>query len=384
MSRAWSCTGGSIYSLLLVRTAVIDQACERFRSQLGGRLGQTFVVGTPRVAFDSVGRHVRTSIQTPRGTLRVRMSSQEPVGRRFSWDLHGDRELVQRFGEELPTGPEVQTAALADELCRQVQPLRHTADVLGPEAMRALGDEGAQLAPAFEAFSSHYGVPVGSLCLPGDPAPSIAYPHVTDQEVLLYAPPPFREDAHMAAYLEDLGFAVDRHHRVFAVPLPSVFLRRLGHLAAGGGLRPELRRLRATLFSASDWLMEIAAGVFPINVDGTVSRLLGRFGRRFALHRSQQEKLHTHFHALGHDMGIHTLAMHRVPAPRMRELRRLASVALRRGGRAPREAADFFENDLTRACAETWSEVDRPAAFEACFEDRFFELSAALRERVYA
>ncbi len=366
-----------------MRTAVIDEACERFRSTLQAWVPPGCGVETPRIAFDSAGQHIRALVRRTDGTLDLLLTFHPRTGFAVGWG--GERAFVERWRPELPADLDAPRRAAAEALLDAVRPIRHPLTALEPQALAsALGGEGACLAPAFEAFASHYGESMGALALDGDSVPSVAYPHVTDQEVLLYAPPPFREDAHVAAYLEDLGFAVDRHHRVFAVPLPSSFQRRLRRLGVQGGLRPELRPLRATLFSAEGWLREIAAGVFPINVDGLVSRVLGTFGARVAVHRSQREKLHTHFHALGHDMGIHTLAMHRVPRGRMRELRRLASVALARGGRAPKRAADFFEERLTRACVDTWASASDVDAFARDFETRFPTLAAELGRAAYA
>ena len=294
----------------------------------------------------------------------------------FSWRVVGDAARAERWPIVVPPGLETS----AEELCAAVRPVRHTPERL---ELRDLGAEGRPLRAACEAFSKHYGQSVGMVRLGGREPPSIYYPHVTDQEVLLHAPPPFREDAHAAAYLEDLGFAVNRRGRVCAVPLPSVFARRLERLGGRGGLRPELRRLGATLFSPRRWLREVCTGVFPINVQATVSRVLGAVGERLVVHASQREKLNTHFHALGHDMGVHTLAMHAVPRSRMRELCRLAAVALRRGRRATLRAAGFFEERLTRACVEVWAAVRAVSEFEQRFERVFPTLAAELARGVY-
>lgn len=233
-------------------------------------------------------------------------------------------------------------------------------------ATRLLGEDGPRLAETVEAFAECYGQPLVAVFLEGDPVPSIRFPAVApEQELLMYAPPPFREDARMQAYLLDLGFEVDRGCRVSTVPLPASFARRRARLEARGGLRPELVPLRWPLFSPAAWLREVARGVIPVNVNGRLGGWLARLAR-LPVPGATRAYLNNHFHALGHDVGLHGLALHRVPAPAMAELRRLA-----RGARSVERAARFFEETLTRACVDLWAEVRRPEEFAPRFERAF-------------
>ncbi|MCB9595965.1 MAG: hypothetical protein H6719_24810 [Sandaracinaceae bacterium] len=351
-----------------MRTEAIERACGRFEAWLAPRLGPAVDVTGTRVAFDATGWSVSCRAVTPDGALDLRL------GDRQRWQLGGPAAARAALEARLDD------ARVADAVTRlrdEVGPQRPRREPLtAPRARALLGEDGARLADTVDAFARYYGQPLEAVWLDGDDTPSVGYPPVvTDQELLMYAPPPFRQDAHMVAYVEDLGFAVDPRDRVFAVPVPSVFERRRARLGVEGGLRPELQVLRATLYSPRAWLTQIARGVFPMNVHGRLSRGLAA-ARRLPLHRSQRAKLNNHFHALGHDMGIHTLAMHRVPWRRMAELRRLARVALSRG--RARAAASFFEERLTRACVDTWAEATAPADFEPRFASAFPALRAEL------
>ncbi len=351
-----------------MRSAAIDRACGHFEAWLGEALGPEVELFDTRVGFDATGWSVRCRARVADAELDLRLAEGQglTVGGPGRWRAALDGR--------------VDPARAADEagaLRRAVAPRSaHREPLDGAAARRLLGAEGALLADTVDAFARCYGAPLEAVWLEGDEAPSVGFPPVvTDQEVLMYAPPPFRQDAHTIAYLEDLGFAVDARDRVFAVPVPSAFARRRARLGVDGGLAPELRVLRGALYSPRAWLGEIARGVFPMNVHGGVARLLASVSRGPML-ASHRRKLHNHFHALGHDMGMHALAMHRVPRARMAELRRLARVALARGRAKP--AASFFEERLTRACVETWARTARPEAFEARFDEGFEPLRAEL------
>ncbi|MEZ4335584.1 MAG: hypothetical protein R3B82_03060 [Sandaracinaceae bacterium] len=356
-----------------MRSAAIETACDRFEAWLGPQLGPEVELLDTRVAFDATGWSVRCRARVPDAELELRLaegpSLESPsltVGGPGHWRaaLDGRVDLARA------------TDAVS-HLRRAVAPQAPRREPLdGARARALLGAEGALLADTIDAFARAYGAPLEAVWLEGDDTPSIGFPPVvTDQEVLMYAPPPFRQDAHTVAYVEDLGFAVDARDRVHVVPVPSAFARRRRRLGVDGGLRPELRVLFGALYSPRAWLASIARGVFPMNVHGGVAGTLAR-ASRLPLTRSHRQKVNNHFHALGHDMGMHALAMHRVPSARMAELRRLARVALRRGRARP--AASFFEERLTRACVETWARTARPEDFEARFDERYPALRAEL------
>lgn len=351
-----------------MRSTAVDEACARFEAWLEPRLGPSLELVDTRVAFDATGWSITCRARAPDAELELRLGDGGAftVGGPSAWRA----ALAGRVEG---------AAEAAAALRREVMPRAPRREPLtGARARALLGAEGALLSDTIDAFARGYGAPLEAVWLEGDAAPSIGFPPVvTGQEVLMYAPPPFRQDARGAAYLEDLGFAVDARERVFAVPTPSAFARRRARLGIDGGLRPELRVLHGTLYSARAWLAAIAGGAFPINVHGAVARVLAR-AARLPLHASHRAKLHNHFHALGHDMGMHALAMHRVPRARMAELRRLARVAIARGRARP--AASFFEERLTRACVDAWAAVRAPGDFEARFEGAYGELRRELAE----
>ena len=371
-----------------MRTAAIDEACGRFEATLSPRLGPALDLSDTRVTFDTKAWSVRCRADTPSGPLELRIAAPRREGDTLSWQLSGEPDRAARWRSELDErlagAGSASVAAAVDVLRRDVAPREPAHSPLtGSIARATLGEDGALLAASVDAFGRYYGEPLVAVALAGDDAPSVGFPPVVrDQELLMYAPPPFRQDARTRAYLEDLGFAIDKRHRVFAVPTPRVFSRRGARLGVSGGLRPELRVLRATLFSPRAWLSAIIEGVFPINVHAVIANALARLGHRAPLHPSQHEKLNNHFHALGHDMGIHTLAMHRVGKGQMAELRRLARVARGRGRAGP--AARFFEERLTRACVDTWAELEHPDEFSRAFGPTFQVLRAELARIAHA
>lgn len=347
-----------------MRTQAIEAAFDRFEATLAPRLGLS-LTGT-RVTSDDNGFAVTASAED----LVLRSVERDGV---VDWRLEGAHAESAR--PRLADAREAMDEALAT--------LRHAIRSEPPQptpltasnAKALLGD--GTLAATVDAFARHYGAPLETVSLPGDDVPSVRFPAVVrDQELLMFAPAPFREDARMRAYLSDLGFAIDADHRVSTVPLPASFERRRRRLGALGGLEPELVRLRWPIFSPRGWLRRLSRGVIPVNIDGRLGRALGAASRRLPVPGATRAYLHNHFHALGHDVGMHALAMHRVPTSQMSELRRLARAALRRG--RAEGAARFFEERLTRACVDAWADVRRPEAFAARFERDF----AALRREL--
>ena len=378
-----------------MRTASITAAYGRFAADLTEQLGAGVRVAGVRVRFDSRGRCVRCTVSVggasaeliyggqpfERGPFEQGRRRSEP--QRLPWRLEGDRDATHRLCGALAARLDDLGDLRATLLCEQVEPPRYRSVELTPAACAAhLGPEGRVLAGSFVAFARYFGEPLHLVWRAADSPPSIEYPPVTDQAVLLHAPPPLREDALFLAYLDDLGYGVDARGKVSAVPLPFAFSKRRRQLRATGGLWPQLQVYRATLYSSRAWLTHIADGVLPVNAHGPTSRGLALLATA-PLHSSQKEKLTTHFHALAHDMGLHVLACHRVPAARMRELSRLARVALGRGRGPTRRAAEFFEEPFTRTCMSVWAEIEHPDGFADALERHFPALHAELAEAAY-
>lgn len=335
-----------------------------------------------RVTRDAHGFRVRLRGDSPDGPLELSLGAPR-AGERLTWALAGGSSALR----EALDAP-LRADAVADAVGVLRAEVAPAAPRRAPLEARWLGEDGPLLAPWIAAYRRAYGVGLEAVWLDGDDTPSVGFTAgLDDQAVLLHAPPPFREDARMIAYLEDLGFAVDGRDRVSVVPLPRVFLRRFSLLEAASegrartpALVPELRRARAKVFAPRTWLYAVAGGALPINVHSTISRLLA-VARRAPLPRGVTASMDDHLHAIGHDVGVHALALHRVPARRMGALRRLARVALARG-RAT-SAASFFEERLTRACTELWAEIGRPEDFEARYEAVHDALAAELAREAY-
>ncbi|HJK90484.1 MAG TPA: hypothetical protein RMH26_07055, partial [Polyangiaceae bacterium LLY-WYZ-15_(1-7)] len=216
--------------------------------------------------------------------------------------------------------------------------------------------------------------------------PSLAFPDVApEQSVFLRAPAVFANDARGRAYLADLGYGVDAGGKIAIVPLPADFARRRAALGQRGGFDARLVPAPVALFSGRRWLRDLAGGVLPINLYGRRAYALTRRPRALStrLHPTFVRKWHTHFHALGHDMSLHALGWHRIGVAArealLAEARRTLGLGLR-ARRAAARAAIFFEERLTRTCAELWMELDAPDAFEARFDAALPTLLAALRD----
>ncbi|MBX3274220.1 MAG: hypothetical protein KF729_28395 [Sandaracinaceae bacterium] len=358
-----------------MRTVAVERACAAFEAWLAPRLGAEIALDETRVAFDATGWSVTCRARAPGAELALRIAGDGrlTVAGASAWRTAIEAR-VERAG----------ALEAARALRGAVGPQRPRREPLtGARARVLFGDEGALIAGTVDAFARAYGAPLEAVWLEGDETPSLGFPPVVEQqEVLLHAPPPFRQDAHTVAYLEDLGFAVDARDRVAIVPLPRALARRRARLGVDGGLAPALREVPRVGYSPRAWLAAIASeAALPINVHGALAHALSR-ALALPLHPSQRARLNDHFHALGHDVGVHALALHRVPAARLAELRRLARVALARG--RARQAATFFEGRLTRACVETWARVAEPRDFEPAFEDVYPTLRTELATIAHA
>lgn len=386
-----------------MRTAAIDAALGRFAAAVELRLGPDVEVLGTSASRDPHGWSVRCDARAGARPLEVRLvhRGDAPRGDAPRGDApggapgaHPHPRLTLRVTGEPAEGRALRgrldaraTDALTDALgalLRDLEPRAARSEPLdGARARALLGHDGALLAPCIDAFRRHYGEPLRAVFLEGDDAPSIAFPDVAStQAVFMHAPPPFREDVRMRAYLADLGFEVDAGARVSTVPVPSAFARRRARLGlAGDGLRPALVPHTPVVISPSGWLGHIARGVLPINVHGALAHALSRPLRRLSvrLSGSLRARWNNHFHALGHDMGLHALAMHRIGAAQLAQLRALASQALVRGRRSARRAASFFEERLTRACCDLWIDVRHPDRFEEAFGRALPSLLGELR-----
>lgn len=352
-----------------MRTAEIDAALRRFEVSLGAQLAPAIrSVRGARLSIDGGGASIACEGATESGACAIRIARPgADAGPRSSGIV------VHAGAARVGASARLEAIALAVDVLVEAarRPREPRCEPLDGARARALwGEEGALLAPGIDAFRAHYGAAPHAVFLDGDEAPSIALPDVAgEQGVLLHAPPPFREDARMRAYVEDLGFAIDARDRVSTVPLPSSFARRRARLGAQGGFAPVLVPWRLALIAPSRWLARLARGVLPINVRGRASYALSAPAR--ALGRavpSIRAAWNTHFFALAHDMGLHALAMHRIGEGAMTALRGLAERALARGAGAAARAAAFFEERLTRACCDLWVDVRDPDAFAARFD----------------
>ncbi|HJL04172.1 MAG TPA: hypothetical protein RMH85_18060 [Polyangiaceae bacterium LLY-WYZ-15_(1-7)] len=369
--------------------AAVREAERALEGALAGWLGVR--VGEVRGALAGEVVHARA------GGLPLRI---EPTGSRGFFDAggfvlaHGEapgageaaRALRARLGGR---ASEPVAAALAAYWEAARAPTRGRREALdGARAAALFAGEGALLAPWVDAFAAHYGRPLG-LWWPerGEAGrPSLAFPDVApEQSVFLRAPAVFANDARGRAYLADLGYGVDAGGKIAIVPLPADFARRRAALGQRGGFDARLVPAPVALFSGRRWLRDLAGGVLPINLYGRRAYALTRRPRALStrLHPTFVRKWHTHFHALGHDMSLHALGWHRIGVAArealLAEARRTLGLGLR-ARRAAARAAIFFEERLTRTCAELWMELDAPDAFEARFDAALPTLLAALRD----
>ncbi|MEM9194262.1 MAG: hypothetical protein AAGF12_34115 [Myxococcota bacterium] len=258
----------------------------------------------------------------------------------------------------------------------------------GADAPRsALGPEEHVLAPFLDAYRAFFRVPIALRWVLGPDrrpvAVSLAFPRLSRHDTFLSAPRKFRDDGRFADAFGCLGFLTDEDYDVRTVPTPRSYriLSRLYGFGASG-YRPELHPRRTPFVPARTWYREVLGGRFLLNVGTPAFYRVGRPGlvARIPWAPPVSGFWDGHLHQLAHDLGMHVLLTHRIPA---RVVRRLGNLARVHGvGRAAAQSYGmFFEEDLTHHARETWAEVDSPAAFGGAFEARLPTLEQALRGR---
>jgi hypothetical protein len=197
------------------------------------------------------------------------------------------------------------------------------------------------------------------------------------------APRSFLERRAFRDYLAGLGFRADADGVVRTVPTPASFMR----LAARQGLPapalvPVLRETWRPSLPGRRWLSFVLRGELPINVLPERLYTLYLATGRTPLRWIDLGLQVTDLGELAHDMGVHVLAMHRLPRSFLDDLRGWTRARL---GGASRRAVEglvgLFEGELTRACQETWQGLDAPGEFEAAFQARRPELEERLAAR---
>jgi len=81
-----------------------------------------------------------------------------------------------------------------------------------------------------------------------------------------------------------------------------------------------------------------------------------------------------------HDMNLHALGIHAVPAGGWEELVAQAAEIVRRRFWVLPRLADFFEAPVTKLCWDIWRDIDEPDDFAPAFETRFHDLKVQLQQ----
>jgi len=179
----------------------------------------------------------------------------------------------------------------------------------------------------------------------------------------------------MRAHFASLGVIFDDDLRPRTVPTPTTFCRALAGRSELAKLRPQLIAGRAPMLSANTWASYLRRGVLPISVAPPWAVHLHRIIR----HLPPLATIPCDVGMVVHDIGLHALGLHAIPAAAWDDLVARAVCRVRaRGARLIPRIAGFFEGSLTRTSWEVWKTIDTPPEFAATFIGRLPALEAEL------
>lgn len=253
---------------------------------------------------------------------------------------------------------------------------------------RSLGEEWDVLWPDFLAYEARHRARPRVFALDRADAHVIRYPQLPPESLppgtYLYRAPQQMARAPLSDHLASLGFFVDDDGVVRTVPTPRSFDRLMSAAGlANRGYRAELVRTVSASMPTAEWLELVISGKFPINVASPVFHVLSQISSLLPFKALSRFRVETaDIGLLVHDLGVHVLATHLLPADDVHAI----GDRIRRAGRLEARALDrvgtFFEGDLTRYCQTLWRRARSPEEFDAAHQERradiFVQLEACL------
>jgi hypothetical protein len=224
----------------------------------------------------------------------------------------------------------------------------------------------------------------------GEPGPgvSVHYPaprngRVPNSAAVYVASTRISHRRRMRRYFAGLGCSFDAEGVPRTVPTASTYAKALVGREDLATIRPRMiAGVSASMFPIH-WGVLVRRGMLPVTVAPSWSVELHRRMRDVEL----LANIPCDVGMTVHDMGLHALALHAVPAPAWDELVRLAFARVRRRplsllagpwGVLAR-LAGFFEGPVTTRCWEAWRDADEPEQFERAFRPHFDALREQLR-----
>ncbi|PRQ04984.1 hypothetical protein [Enhygromyxa salina] len=188
----------------------------------------------------------------------------------------------------------------------------------------------------------------------------------------------------MRRYFAALGASFDVEGVPRTVPTASTYARALAGREGVATIRPRMIAGVGASMRPIHWGVLVRRGLLPITVAPTWAVELHRRTRDIQL----LANIPCDVGMTVHDMGLHALALHAVPARAWDELVELAFERVRARplsllagpwGVLARLAA-FFEGPVTTRCWNAWRDADEPEQFERTFEPQLEALREQLRD----
>jgi hypothetical protein len=268
-----------------------------------------------------------------------------------------------------------------------------TAEVCREPATLDADPDRALLLRDFDYYERLYAVrpQVFDVHVEGEQAPgvSVHYPaarngRVPNSAAVYAASTRISHRRRMRRYFARLGCSFDDEGVPRTVPTASTYARALAGREGVATIRPRMIAGVSASMRPIHWGVLVRRGLLPVTVAPSWAVELHRRVRDVEL----LANIPCDVGMTVHDMGLHALALHAVPAAawdelvrRALELVRARPLSLLAGpwGVLARLAA-FFEGPVTTRCWEAWRDVDEPEQFEREFAAHFEALRDQLRE----
>ncbi|MBM4345908.1 MAG: hypothetical protein FJ100_21250 [Deltaproteobacteria bacterium] len=210
----------------------------------------------------------------------------------------------------------------------------------------------------------------------------------SDAHLLLRLGEGLGDGAALPGWAAALGFGADGEGVVQTLPTPASFVHLARHaLGRDPAFVPLLCQNAWFVAWERPWLEAMVAGRAMINVPRPgVGRWIGP--RSWRLGARALPGVRAALHALvvvpGHDLALHCMPQHRIPAADREGLCSPIRAALARcpGPAAPDALARFFENDLTRHCQAIWRDCQAAGDFDVLWRQRFADIATARDRRL--
>jgi hypothetical protein len=220
------------------------------------------------------------------------------------------------------------------------------------------------------------------------PGASIHYPAAHDGRVpnsgtVYPLPARIAHRRRMRRYFAGLGFLADDDGFPRTVPTPTTFIRALDHVSGRARVRPRMIAGMSASLWPIQWGVLVQRNLLPVTVAPRWSVEVHRHIRNVG----PLQNIPCDVGMLPHDMSVHALALHAVPAQAWDELLALGyervrarpwSVLAGSWGVLAR-LASFFEGAITTHCWAAWQEADEPTDFADRFAPHFDTLLHELR-----